>query len=108
MPETFGDKLSRLVPRLSQGEKQRVAVCRALIAQPELILADEPTGSLDPANKRRVLDILSEYATESGSTLVTVTHDHDSLSRSCSLVRHVVVVAIFSHMRLGGIPLPFP
>ncbi len=77
----IGDELSRLVPRLSQGEKQRVAVCRGLIAAPDLILADEPTGSLDPANKGRVLDILLEYAAERGSTLVTVTHDHDLLPR---------------------------
>jgi putative ABC transport system ATP-binding protein len=77
----IGDKVSRNVRRLSQGEKQRVAVCRALLAQPPLLLADEPTGNLDPTNKDRVLDILIEYAESKGSTLVTVTHDHDLLSR---------------------------
>jgi len=75
------DKLGRLATRLSQGEKQRVAVCRALIAEPELLLADEPTGNLDPANKGRVLDILMDYAQEHAATLVTVTHDHDLLPR---------------------------
>jgi ABC-type lipoprotein export system ATPase subunit len=77
----IADKLGRLSTRLSQGEKQRVAVCRALLAEPELILADEPTGNLDPANKDRVLDILLRYAEERAATLVTVTHDHDLLPR---------------------------
>ena len=77
----IGDKANRNVRRLSQGEKQRVAVCRALLAEPPLLLADEPTGNLDPTNKDRVLDILIEYAESKGSTLVTVTHDHDLLSR---------------------------
>ncbi len=77
----IGDKLARGAGRLSQGERQRVAVCRALITEPELLLADEPTGNLDPSNKGRVLDILLEYAEERGATLVTVTHDHDLLPR---------------------------
>ncbi len=77
----LGDKLRRSAAQLSHGEKQRVAVCRALITEPELLLADEPTGNLDPANKDRVLDILVDYAEERGATLVTVTHDHDRLGR---------------------------
>jgi putative ABC transport system ATP-binding protein len=77
----IGDKLDRHANLLSQGEKQRVAVCRALLARPPLILADEPTGNLDPTNKDHVLDILFEYAHSSQATLVTVTHDHDLLSR---------------------------
>lgn len=73
--------LGRFVTRLSQGERQRVSVCRALLAQPGLILADEPTGNLDPTNKDRVLDILMEYVDRHEATLVTVTHDHDLLPR---------------------------
>jgi len=76
-----GDKLARFPGHLSHGEKQRVAVCRALITEPDLILADEPTGNLDPANKHRVLDHLIDCANERGSTLVLVTHDHDLLDR---------------------------
>ena len=75
------DKLGRYVSRLSQGERQRVAVCRALLPAPALILADEPTGNLDPSNKSRVLDILFDYVGTNGTTLVTVTHDHDLLPR---------------------------
>mgnify|MGYP001817401666 FL=1 len=77
----IGDKLDRYVNLLSQGEKQRVAVCRALLPRPLLILADEPTGNLDPTNKDHVLDILFDYSRVSGATLVTVTHDHDLLPR---------------------------
>ena len=72
---------ARRVTRLSQGERQRGAVCRALATEPVLLLADEPTGNLDPANKFRVLDILRDYAAERGATLLTVTHDHDLLGR---------------------------
>ncbi len=77
----IADKLNRLSTRLSHGEKQRVAVCRALIAEPVLLLADEPTGNLDPTNTQKVIDILLDAAEETGATLVTVTHDHDLLSR---------------------------
>jgi putative ABC transport system ATP-binding protein len=71
----------RLVTYLSQGERQRVAVCRALVTEPSLLLADEPTANLDPANKFRVIDILRNYAEEHGAALLTVTHDHDLLGR---------------------------
>jgi len=77
----IADKLHRLSTRLSHGEKQRVAVCRALIAEPVLLLADEPTGNLDPTNTQKVLDILLDAAAATGATLVTVTHDHELLPR---------------------------
>ncbi len=77
----IADKLGRYSTKLSQGEKQRVAVCRALLPEPGMLLADEPTGNLDPRNKGRVLDILFDYAQRTGATLVTVTHDHDLIDR---------------------------
>ena len=77
----IGDLRYRLPDQLSQGERQRVAVCRALLVKPPLLLADEPTGNLDPANKGRVLDILVDYAAANDATLVTVTHDSNLLSR---------------------------
>jgi ABC-type lipoprotein export system ATPase subunit len=58
-----------------------VAVCRASIAEPRLVFADEPTGNLDPNNKWKVLDILLQDARQRGSTLITVTHDHELLDR---------------------------
>jgi len=75
------DKLHRYPRKLSQGERQRVAVCRAVLPEPVLLFADEPTGNLDPVNAARVLDILFGLAERSGSTLVTVTHDHELLPR---------------------------
>jgi len=65
---------------LSHGERQRAAICRALITKPTLILADEPTGNLDPENKQRVLRLLLEQVASRGTTLVMVTHDHDLLA----------------------------
>ncbi|MHC4233580.1 MAG: ABC transporter ATP-binding protein [Planctomycetota bacterium] len=77
----IGDKLARHPRKLSQGERQRVAVCRAVLPEPVLLLTDEPTGNLDPANKGRVLDIILDYAKGTGATLLTVTHDHDLLRK---------------------------
>ena len=68
-------KLKQHPSRLSQGEQQRVAICRALITTPHIILADEPTGNLDPKNKRVILDLLFEQANQNGQTLIVVTHD---------------------------------
>ena len=67
--------LSRPPTHLSHGERQRVAVCRALIANPKLVLADEPTANLDADNASRVLDALDHHAKHQEATLVVVTHD---------------------------------
>jgi putative ABC transport system ATP-binding protein len=77
----IADKLSRPITRLSQGERQRVAVARALLLRPPLLLADEPTGNLDPNNKGRVLSLLLDYAGQEGAGLITVTHDSTLLDR---------------------------
>lgn len=77
----IADKLGRYVHRLSQGERQRVAICRALLPDPALILADEPTGNLDPENTDRVLDIVFDYVKSNGSTLISVTHERHLLDR---------------------------
>ena len=77
----LADKLARRPGHLSQGERQRVAVCRALLARPGVLLGDEPTGNLDPANRDHVMDILFSYSAETGSPLVVVTHDHELLPR---------------------------
>ncbi len=75
----LGDKLKRNVNKLSQGEMQRLAICRALLAGPKLLLADEPTGNLDPDNKDLTIRILFKYSEENNATLITVTHDHSIL-----------------------------
>ena len=64
----------RLPQELSGGQLQRVAIARALVHGPRLLLADEPTGNLDPATAARVLDVLRAQAHESGAALVLVTH----------------------------------
>ncbi len=76
----LADKLSRYPAQLSQGEQQRVAICRAMITNPEIILADEPTGNLDPRNKTRILDLLFQQCSADGKTLVVVTHDMNILT----------------------------
>lgn len=75
------DKLKRHPSNLSQGEKQRAAICRSLLPSPKVVLADEATGNLDPANKTRILDLLFRSVEEHGATLLAVTHDHELLSR---------------------------
>lgn len=77
----IGDKLDRHPTALSQGEQQRVAICRALVTQPKLILSDEATGNLDPDSKARILDLLFEQATQAGAAVLAVTHDHELLPR---------------------------
>jgi ABC-type lipoprotein export system ATPase subunit len=77
----LGERLHRPVAELSQGERQRVAICRALLAGPEVLLADEATGNLDPANKGRILDLIFERLAAGGQTLLAVTHDHALLDR---------------------------
>lgn len=77
----LGDKLNRLPRELSQGERQRTAVCRALASDPRVLLADEATGNLDPANKLRIIDLLFRAAERRKASLVAVTHDHELLPR---------------------------
>jgi len=77
----IGDKLNRYADDLSHGEKQRAAICRALLPQPKVILADEATGNLDPVNKTRILDLLFRSVEHHGATLLAVTHDHELLDR---------------------------
>jgi ABC-type lipoprotein export system ATPase subunit len=73
------DKLRRHPSELSQGERQRVAICRAMLPGPKLILADEATGNLDPKNKVRILELLFENMAHHNATLLAVTHDQELL-----------------------------
>ncbi|MGY8767691.1 MAG: ATP-binding cassette domain-containing protein [Pirellulales bacterium] len=84
---------------LSQGERQRVAVCRALIISPKLILADEPTANLDPVTSSWVLDVLQKYIDQQEATLVVVSHDQDVVAR---LNRKVDVSAFSERLEVAG------
>ena len=71
----LADRAGDSVGKLSGGEQQRVAICRALLRRPRLLLADEPTGNLDDETGTQVMDLLLRLVEEEGSTLVYVTHD---------------------------------
>ena len=73
--------LKRRPHRLSQGERQRAAICRALVSAPKLVLADEPTGNLDPDTGEAVLDLLFEEVRNADAALLVVTHDQVILPR---------------------------
>lgn len=71
----LGDRARSAVDQLSGGEQQRVAIARALVHEPQLLLADEPTGNLDEETARQVLPVLLSLARQRGATLLIVTHD---------------------------------
>ena len=72
----LGKKSGELPSRLSEGEKQRASIAMALINKPSILLADEPTSSLDDKNCQRVADLLKEQARETGAHLIVITHDN--------------------------------
>lgn len=105
----LGGKLKRRPDQLSQGEKQRVAICRALITEPKIILADEPTGNLDPKNKNMILDLVHRQTEKQGQTLIVVTHDMSLLDRmdrtiDFETLRHKVTPTSASELTTGGGP----
>jgi ABC-type lipoprotein export system ATPase subunit len=84
----FAEHLSKKTTQLSQGEQQRVSIARALMNNPSVILADEPTSSLDDDNCLKVIDLLKKQTQEIGASLVVVTHDQrlkDEFSLCCML-----------------------
>jgi len=77
----LGDKVRRMPGQLSQGERQRVAICRALVTQPQILMADEPTGGLDHIRSDVVMDLLDGLVAERGISLLMVTHDRSLFPR---------------------------
>jgi putative ABC transport system ATP-binding protein len=84
----LGDKLGMLPDQLSGGEKQKVAICRALFAEPQFLLADEPTASLDAEAARQVKNLLRKICDTEGRTMIVVSHD----SRWISYADRVIVL----------------
>lgn len=87
---------TRLPQQLSGGQLQRVAIARALVHRPPLVLADEPTGNLDPTTAARVMDVLATQTRESGASLVLVTHSEAAAQRADRVL----------HLRADGIQHP--
>jgi len=84
----LGDRLDHTPRQLSGGQEQRVAIARAIVTDPDLILADEPTGNLDANSAREVLTLLSRLNKEFGKTIVMVTHDPHA-ARTASNIRYL-------------------
>jgi putative ABC transport system ATP-binding protein len=78
---------SRLPQQLSGGQLQRVAIARALVHRPALVLADEPTGNLDPSTAERVMDVLIAQTQQSGAALILVTHSQAAAARADRMLR---------------------
>ena len=87
------DRLGHYPKHLSGGEQQRVALARAFAVRPRLLLADEPTGNLDAATGRQVIDLMFEMNAEQGTTLILVTHD-ENLARRCGRTLRLVAGAL--------------
>ena len=84
----LGDRMHHLPRQLSGGQEQRVAIARAIVTDPDLILADEPTGNLDAASAQEVLTLLSKLNREYDKTIVMVTHDPHA-AQFATKVRHL-------------------
>jgi len=93
---SLGDRLAHYPAELSGGEQQRVALARALAPHPSILVADEPTGNLDEATGRQIVELLFAGHRERGTTLVLVTHDASLAARCDRVVR----------LRSGRVELP--
>ena len=76
----LGDALGRRPAQLAQGERQRVAICRALLNEPAILIADEPTGNLDPDTKAAIMALIWQQVRARGCTFLMITHDHGLLA----------------------------
>jgi putative ABC transport system ATP-binding protein len=84
----LGDRLNHTPRQLSGGQEQRVAIARAIVTDPDLILADEPTGNLDATSARDVLHLMGRLNSEFGKTIVMVTHDPNA-ARAAKTIRYL-------------------
>jgi putative ABC transport system ATP-binding protein len=85
---SLSDRKDHYPAQLSGGQQQRVAIARALIADPTIIVADEPTGDLDRVSAREILDLLDQLNRELGKTIIMVTHDQHAAERAHE-IRHL-------------------
>jgi putative ABC transport system ATP-binding protein len=83
----LGERVAHRPNELSGGERQRVAIARALANNPEIILADEPTGNLDSETGATILELLKRLSVEEGKTMILITHDPDAAAIAHRIVR---------------------
>ncbi len=95
------DRMEHLPKALSGGQEQRVGIARAVVTDPSLLLADEPTGNLDAASARDVLDLLSRLSDTLGKTIVMVTHDPHGAARA-EAIYHLEKGRLLSDVESGG------
>src|ERR1051326_2598318 len=99
----LGDRLHHFPRQLSGGQEQRVAIARAIVTDPELILADEPTGNLDAASAQEILTVLSKLNQEYGKTIVMVTHDPHAAERA-TRIHHLEKGQLLPAIQSGAAP----
>ena len=102
----LGERLRHFPRVLSGGEQQRVALARAFVMKPPLLLADEPTGSLDPATGERVMDLMLQLNAEQGTTLILVTHDPALAARCARTLRLEAGRLVWPPKVIQGRPSP--
>ena len=99
----LADRAGHRPAELSGGEQQRIATARALVNQPSLVLADEPTGNLDSTRAREILDLMRWFNREHGQTLVLVTHDPE-VGNACDRVVHMRDGLVANHAAVPVMP----
>ena len=98
----ISEKYRSFPDQLSGGEQQRVALARALVNKPKILLADEPTGNLDPGNSQIIMDILEEV-NRRGTTVVVVTHNHEIVRQMNKRVINLKNGIVVNDIREGGL-----